>query len=76
MIADVENVSFFKVFVGKTLIGWVRPQGGRTKKCYLNSFKMEKNETGTSFSFWDASGDKFVILSPSGPRDLENLNPW
>ena len=29
-----------------------------------------------SFSFWDANGDKFVILAPSGPRDFENQIPW
>ena len=28
---------------------------------------------GTSFSFWDANGDKFVILVDSKSRVLENL---
>ena len=27
---------------------------------------------GTSFSVWDANGDKFVIFAVSGSRDLEN----
>ena len=37
--------------------------------------KCKKNEIGTSLSFWDANGNKFVILASSSPRDLENRIP-
>ena len=34
---------YIYIYVGKTLIGWVHPQGGGKKtNCYLKSFKMQK----------------------------------
>ena len=50
--------------------------GATKKKGDLHSFKCKKNEIGISFSFWDANGDKFIMLASSGPRDLENRIPW
>ena len=55
-------------------INWLGPSpaGEQQKQNVIcTALKCKKNEIGTSFSFWDANGDKFVILASSGLGTLK-----